>query len=317
MALHRIYFEKGAQALVTVPHRGGAPVRVTAGTFEIVDTRYGVDSDEHVVVVAGTAATIDATSTTLTAKAGRNAADRRAMTMMSTAGLVIGSQYILESVSGQAELVRIAAVPSGTLARTTQEIRGDFATGTALRGVQVSATFPAEPAADEANLDEGAFLVVWSFAGMPPIRESIHLERGEEAQLATLDDLRELDPMLTLAGGDRVDPSAALAAAHKDFRADLQMAGVRESNLLAGDLGRLAVANKAAYHATKHSEDPVTTKKSADYAARYLEIRGAIVTGALKENVVALDNEQRAKAVNPAALFYGWGFGPAERGPAE
>jgi len=310
MALHTIYFEKGAQALVTVPHRGGAPVRVTAGTFEIVDTRYSVDSDEHVIVSAGTAASIDATSTTLTAKAGRNAADRRALTLTSTAGLVVGAQYLLESVSGQAELVRIAAVPSGTLARTTQELRGDFATGTALRGVQVSATFPAPPAADEDNLDDGAFMVIWTFAGLPPIRESIHLERGEEAQLATLDDLRALDPMLSIGGGDRIDPAAALASAHMDFRADLAMAGAIEADLLAGPLGRLAVTNLAAHHATKHGDDPVSERKAADYKARYLEIRAAVVAGALKPGVVAVDKDQQARTVNPAALFYGFGFEP-------
>jgi hypothetical protein len=310
MALHTIYFSKGAQALVTVPHRGGAPVRVTAGTFEIVDTRYSVDSDEHVIVAAGTAASIDALSTTLTAKAGRNAADRRALTLTSTAGLVVGAQYLLEAASGQTELVRIAAVPSGTLARTTQELRGDFATGAALRGVQVSATFPAPPAADEDNLDDGAFMVIWTFAGLPPLRESIHIERGEEAQLATLDDLRELDPMLSIGGGDRIDPAAALARAHKDFRLDLQMAGVIEADLLAGALGRDAVCYRAAFLATQHGDDPVSERKAASYLARYQEIRAAVVVGALKPGVVALDKDQAARATNPATLFHGWGFGP-------
>jgi hypothetical protein len=309
MALHRIYFEKGAQALVTIPHRGGAPVRVTAGTFEIVDTRYSVDSDDHVIVAAGTAATVDALATTLTAAAGRNAADRRALTMTSTAGLVAGAQYILESASGQAELVRIAAVASGALARTTQELRGDYPTGTALRGVQVSATFPAPAAADEDNLDEGAFLVIWTFAGLPPLRESILLERGEEAQLATLDDLRELDPMLSVTGGDRVDPAAALSRAHKDFRLDLQMAGVIEADLLAGTLGRDAVCYRAAYLATQHGDDPASERKAAAYLARYLEIRAAVVAGALKPGVVALDKDQQARTVNPATLFHGFGFG--------
>lgn len=311
MTLHRVYFSKGAQALVTIPHRRGAPVRVTAGTYEIVDTRHDVDSAEHEVVAAGTAATVDALSTTLTAAAGRNAADRRALTMSSTAGLAVGSQYLLESASGQAELVRIAAVPSGTLARAAQELRGEFATGSTLRGVQVSATFPADPAADEDNLDAGAFMVIWTFAALPPLRESIHIERGEESQLATLDDLRELDPMLSLAGGDRIDLAAALARAHKDFRLDLQMAGVSEADLLAGQFGRDAVCYRAAYLATQHGDDPVSERKAAAYLARYQEIRAAVVVGALKPGVVALDKaSQTAQPVNPAAIFHGWGFGP-------
>jgi hypothetical protein len=306
MASHRIYFSKGAQALVTIPHRRGAPVRVTAATYEIVNTRHAVDSTEHVVVAAGTAATVDSFSTTLTAAAGRNAADRRALTMTSTAGLVVGSQYILEAPNGQAELVRIAAAPSGTVARAAQELRGDYPTGTTLRGVQVSATFPADPAADEDNLDDLAFLVIWSFTGLPPLRESIHLERGEEAQLATLDDLRELDPMLSVTGGDRIDPASALARAHKDFRLDLQMAGVSESDLLTGSLGRDAVVYRAAYHCLKKS-DPEEAEQNQK---RYLEIRAAIVVGAPKPETVNLDKrDQFNKPFNPAALFYGFGVG--------
>lgn len=306
MATHRIYYSKGAQALVTIPHRRGAPVRVSAGTYEIVDTRHAVDSDEHVVVAAGTAATVDSFSTTLTAAAGSNAADRRALTMTSTTGLVAGSTYILEAASGQAELVRIAAVPSGTLARAAQELRGAYPTGTTLRGVQVTATFPADPAADEDNLDDSAFLVIWTFTGLPPIREAVHLERGEEAQLATLDDLRELDPMLSITGGDRIDPASALARAHKDFRLDLQMAGVSESDLLTGSLGRDAVVYRAAYHCLKKSDPEEATANQA----RYLEIRTAIVVGAEKPEVVNLDKrDQFSTPVNPAAIFYGFGVG--------
>lgn len=312
MALHRVYFGKGDQTLLTIPHLRGAPVRVTAGTFEIVDTRYGIDSDEHVVVAAGTAATIDATSTTLTAKAGRNASDHRALTLTSTAGLVVGRQYLLEGTAGQAELVRVAAVVSATVARAAQEIRGDFATGSTLRGVEVSATFPADPAADDDNLDVEAFMVIWAFAGLPPLREMIHVERGEESQLATLDDLRELDPHLARHGGDLIDPATALARAHKDLRTDLQLAGVSESDLLTGAIGRDAVCYRAAFLCVQHSDDGVSERKAAAYGARYQELRAALVIGAKKPEVVALDKDnQSASKVNPARMFYGFGFGPA------
>ena len=115
MALHRVYYEGGAQTLTTIPHRNGAPVRVAAGTYEIFDTRYSEDSDLYEVVAAGTAATIDSTSKTLTAKAGRGATDRKALTMASTTGLVVGSTYILEGLHGATELVRIAAIASAIL----------------------------------------------------------------------------------------------------------------------------------------------------------------------------------------------------------
>ncbi len=317
MSIHRVYFGKGAQSLITIPHRGGAPVRVASGTYAILDTRYGVDSDEHEVVAAGTAATVDSLFTTTTAKAGRGATDRRALTLTSTTGAVVGSQYLLANAStGAAELVTIAAVVSATVARTTAEIRGDYPTGATLRGVQVTATFPADPAADLDNLDATAWIIVWTFSGLPPIREAIHLERGEEAQLATLRDLQQLDPMLSVVGGDRVDPAAALAQAHRDFRSDLQMAGVSEADLLAGPLGRDAVTHQAAYLATQHGDDPVSERKAAAYRARYLELRQAIVVGAPKPDVVSLEKrEEMARTFNPATLFYGFGL-TAPKGPA-
>lgn len=309
MATHRVYFEKGAQALITIPHRGGAPVRVSSGTYGIFDTRHSLDSSESVVVAAGTAATVDSASTTTTAKAGRNATDRRALTLTSSTGFTAGNTYILEhATSGQAELIKVAATASATVLRTVSEIRGDYPTGATLRGVQVTATFPSTPAADDDNLDLEPWVIVWAFSGLPPFRESIHLERGEEAQLATLADLLELDPTLSLVGGDRVDPAAALSRAHKDFRSDLRMAAVNEADLLTGPLGRDAVLYRAAALALQNADDEPSTRKVAEYKARYLELRTAIVVGAKKPEVTSLDRDtQTARASNPATLFYGFG----------
>ena len=314
MATHRVYFAKGAQTLTTIPHRAGSPVRVSAATYAILDTRYGVDSAEHVVVAAGTAGAVDAVSTTLAARAGRAASDRRALTLVSTTGVLAGHSYLLTSTTGAVELVSVAAVVSATVLRTMSEIRGDFATGSTFKGIEVSATFPADPAADDDNLDTDAFLLVWTIADFPPIRESVYLERGEESQLASLTDLSELDPMVPLAGGDRVSPAAALARAHKDFRTDLIMAGVSESDLLAGPIGRDAVTYRAAALVYQHNDDEVSARKYKDYGARYQQLLNGIIIGAKKPQVLALDkSEEAAVAVNPATLFFGFGFQPGGR----
>lgn len=314
MATHRVYFAKGAQTLTTIPHRAGSPVRVSAATYAILDTRYGVDSAEHVVVAAGTAGTVDSVSTTLNARAGRAASDRRALTLVSTTGVLAGHAYLLTSTTGAVELVSVSAVVSATVLRTVSEIRGDFATGSTFKGIEVSATFPADPAADDDNLDTDAFLLVWTIADFPPIRESIYLERGEESQLASLTDLSELDPMVPLAGGDRVSPAAALARAHKDFRTDLVMAGVSESDLLTGPIGRDAVTYRAAALVYQHNDDEVSARKYKDYGARYQQLLNGIIIGAKKPQVLALDkSEESAVAVNPATLFFGFGFQPGGR----
>ena len=296
MPTHRIYYGRGDQTLTTIPHRGGQPVRVTAATYEILDTRHGADSADHVVIAAGTFATVDALSTTTTAKAGRGAEDRRALTLTSTAGLVAGHLYILEGAKGQAELVTIAAVASGTVARTAAEIRGDYATGTALRGVEVSATFPEVEADDDDNLDGLPFLLTWTFSGLPPLRETVFAERGEEAQLATLADLLLLDPTLSLVGGDRVSPASALAQAHRDLRTALQQAGRSEADVLAGGIGRDYVCYRAAYLCLLGADDQTAARKLDHYEKQANTLQTSLLLGGVKPGVAILDKATEANA---------------------
>ncbi|HQY46719.1 MAG TPA: hypothetical protein PLE38_07205, partial [Usitatibacteraceae bacterium] len=150
--------------------------------------------------------------------------------------------------------------------------------------------------------------------GLPPLRESVFVERGEEGLLATLDDLTELDPMIPLAGGDRVSPATALARAHKDFRTDLQLADVSEADLLTGPIGRDAVTYRAAFLVFQHGDDPVSERKAKGYEARYQQLLNGIIVGAKKPGVVALDKrEESAQASNPATLLWGFGFQPGGR----
>jgi len=303
MATHRVYFDKGAQPIRTIPHRDGRPVRVTAATYGIFDARFGDSSSDHVVVAEGTAATVDSVSTTLSAKAGRGATDRRTITVASTAGISAGRTYLLQSPSGVVELVRIATVASGTSLLAGAEIRGDFPAASTLKGVEVSATFPDSEANDENNLDGMPWVVVWTIDGFPPLRETIHIERGEEALLASLDDLRELDPTLSVTGGDRIDPALALARAHRDLRTDLLMAGASESDMLLGPIGRDAVTYRAAALCTMSNDDEVSKTKVAFYLERYAKLIAAIKVGAEKPQVVALDQASNAKAPSKAAAF--------------
>lgn len=310
MTTHRVYYAKGDQTLRTIPHRDGRPVRVTSGTYAILDVRHGDSSADHTLVAPGTAATIDAVSTTLTAKAGRNATDRRALTLASTVGLTAGRTYILESSVGVAELLRVVAVTGPTGALAAREIRGDFPVNSTLKGVEVAATFPGAAADDEKNLDGLPWIIVWTFTGFPPIRESIQLERGEESQLATLEDLAELDPYLSTVGGDRIEPALALARAHKDWRTDLMLAGADEADYLSGPIGRDAVLYRAAWHSLHHSEDESAIRRAEEYGKRYDEFRAAVQVGSKKPGIVTLDkSEESATEFNPANLFkpFGWG----------
>lgn len=309
MATHRVYYGKGDQSLRTIPHRDGRPVRVSAATYAIYNARHTDSSGDYITVAPGTAAAVDAVSTTLSAKAGRNATDHRTITVASTAGVAAGRTYLLTSPSGIVELVRVAAVVSGTGLLAGAEIRGDFPAASTLKGVELTATFPADQADNEDNLDELPWIVVWAIDGFAPLRESVHLERGEEALLATLDDLKELDPMLSTVGGDRIDPGLALARAHRDLRTDLQLAGASESDMLLGPIGRDAVCYRAAYLCTHHDETDAGQKRAEFYLARYNELRTALQVGQKRPEVVALDKANGgANAKNPARLFVRYGM---------
>jgi hypothetical protein len=309
MATHRVYYRKGEQSLRTIPHRDGRPVRVTAATYAIYNARHTDSSTDYITVAPGTAAILDAVSTTLSANAGRRSTDRRTLTVVSTVGIAAGRTYLLTSPSGVVELVRIAAVVSATALLAGAEIRGDFGTGSTLKGVELTATFPAAQADDEDNLDDLPWIVVWAIDGFAPLRESVHLERGEEALLATLDDLRELDPMLSTVGGDRIDPALALARAHRDLRTDLQLAGASESDMLLGPIGRDAVCYRAAYLCTHHDDSESGLKRAQFYLDRYNELRTALQVGHKRPEVVAVDKaDGSASSKNPARLFVRYGM---------
>ncbi len=304
MSTHRVYSGRGDQTLRTLPQRGAVPEVVSGGTFAIYDTRFGDTSSNNILVTPGEVATIDAFATTLSNKAGPGAENRRTISVQSTAGMEIGRRYLLTSNKGVGEVVRIQAIPSATDLLVSLEIRGLFPTGSTLRGIEVSFTFPGSAADDSDNLDGEAWVVVWTFPGLPPYRETIHLVRGEEMQLATLEDLVELDPYLANTEGDRIDPAVALRRAHRDVRSDLLMAGAHESDMALGPLGCDAVAYLAAYLCCHHHmDDEGSIKKAAFYLARYQKIIASIKIGDPKPQVVTLAPASETRTTQRAAAF--------------
>lgn len=303
MTTHRVYFGKGDQTVRTIPHRDKRPVRVESGTYAIYDARFGDVSSDHIVVAAGTAAAISSVSTVLTAKAGRNANDRHAVTVSATAGITAGRTFLLTSPVGHAQTITVASVVSGTALLAANEIRGDFPTGSTLQGVEVSATFPAVEADDDDNLDGLPYVVVWDFPGFPPLRDSIFLQRAEESLAASLDDLLELDSSISNVGGDRRVAETALARAHKDLRTEMLMAGANESDMLLGPIGRDAVLNRAAVYCWMNSSDEQAKAKVAFYDARWTKLVGSLKLGSEKPQVVTLSQASAEKVAQKAAAF--------------
>lgn len=310
MTTHKVYYSKGTQTLYTVPHKDGRPVRVASATYSILDTRYGESSELKTVVPAGTVAVVDPASTTLSFKAGSNASDPRVLTVASTAGFLPHHSYLLTSPDGQAELVPIVAVASGTALQAAANISGRFPAGSTLRGVEVAAVFPDTAADDKTKLDEMAWILTWSITGFAPKPELIFLVRADEGQLATLADLKELNSTLASrdVGGNKDITASALNRAHKTWRNDLRLAGATDG-LLTGDLGNEAVTHLAAALILEISADEIDQKLAEQYRQRYNELRAALQTGALKPGVVNVEpTNETADKRNPAKLFRANGF---------
>lgn len=304
----RVYFNKGAQPLTVVPRKNGGPVRVASATYAIYDLGYGESSSDHVLVPAGTVAAVDNVSTVLTNKAGSNTADPRVITVVSTAGFQAFHTYILTSPDGRVEEVSIAAVTNGTQLLAGADIRGQFATGSTLQGIEVTGVFP-ESATDETTELDKVWKLVWTIPGFNPIDDQIHLVRGEEGQLASLDDLKELDQNIAKMGGNSIDPAACLTRAHKTFRAHLMIAGAKESDLLTGTLGRYAVTLLAAHYCYRTLDGDLYQKLSDQYLTEYGEIRAALSNGALKPEVINIEPVTETLDLrNPVRLFRANGF---------
>lgn len=308
MPAHRVYFDKGDQTLYFALHRDGAPMRVSGATYAIHDTRFDVSSDDYTIVPPGTAATLDTVSTVLTTKAGKGTEDKKIVTVSSTAGITPFRKYILTSPQGRVEEIRVAAVTSATQLLASKGIQEEFPLGSTFKGFELSATFPSTAADDSDKLDGFSWVIVWTIAGHAPYREPIHLERGEEAQLATLDDLKELDPHVSNLG---VDVAQALSRAHKTFRVDILAHGANESDMLTGPIGVDAVVNLAAHYCYRNlgDEGGIEQKLADQYLERYKTLLSHIVVGATKPQVVNLNKvDGTAEKRNPATLFRPYGF---------
>lgn len=304
MTTKTIYFNKGAQSIKTVPHRGDrSPMVVASATYGIFDLR---PWKTHVVVAEGTAATVDPVSTVLTAKGGRGSESRRNITVASTAGVEPGREYLLtHKDSGVSEMVTIASVASATTLLIDGELASEYPVASTFRGLEVSAVFPEGPANDEANLDGFAFAIVWTFPGVAaPQREPIFVENFQQHVMATVSDLRRLDPLIA-AGSDRLGPDSALAQAHEDVRAEIMLAGANPNAMLLGTLGKQACVYRAA--ALLMVRDPSEHAKTRYkfYIEEYDRIIKAFKIGATRPEVINTDQTTKAQ-VPSVANFWKW-----------
>lgn len=300
MPNHTLIYGGGEQTLVFVPLR--IP---SAATFGIIDLRYSEDSDEHTIVTAGTGATIDPLSTTLTLAAGRGA-DRRVVTLASVAGVELGRHYQIQDARGQREAVLADAVNVGAkTVRTRDEVRLEYASGSTFRGAEVRAAIPASWCDNEETFRaDMPAVITWTLTGVEQrvVRETIALERAR-TQLATVQDVLTAAPTLATGRAGRADLTSALAQAHLHYQQDLRIAGIDPNTHHGGELAREAVKMLAIMYAVKFSTDPSDVKLHDWAAERAAELRAGVVVGKDKSGVVETDRSaDSAKPVDIRTL---------------
>lgn len=246
MTDHTIIFGQGAQAVrtVIVDPRGRARTPSSV-TFEIVNLRLHEDADDR-VIASGTA-TIDSASATTTAIAGAGTANRSRIQVDDVAGFSAGRQYLIE-YRGQSELIVLDRKDStdGYL-YSRGDLLYQYPVGATVGGIEVSANFPADEAADESRIQvHTPYAVDWTVSGVEgvqnPYRELIWVERNAKSFRATVQDVQRLDQTIDVYTGERISIPTALEAANEVIQTRLQMAGMDRHEVEWGPVGRLAAA---------------------------------------------------------------------------
>lgn len=289
---HRVTYGAGAQTIRGLPVREGRAVVVASATAAIVDLRYSAESAAH--VLQDGPAVVDSVATTTTAPAGRGTADPQALELTSTAGVVAGRRYLL-SYGGHSDAVRVEEV-AGLVVTLESILPRYYAAGAAFVGLEVAVEVPADVTGEKLYLVDAQLAVRWSFAGLPPVREAIYLERAAPTPAVSPDAVLALDATLStyLASGATI--AGHLAVAQAEFQVDLLAAGHDDASHLAGPIGRDAVRSLAAWHCLKHSSDASAVARAKQYRARYDELRAALIVGLQKEKVLKLDADGSSRA---------------------
>lgn len=290
--MHVIYSGEGAQSVgVYATDIAGQLVAPTSATVRIVDLELP-ESDPARIVLAASAATVDATATTTTAAAGGLEADPRRIAVTSATGFVVGRKYALSS-GGAREVFELDSVEGLVLVSASPLLsRTSFATGAAVTGLLVSGTFPSAVADDPDELDRAdavggraAFGVDWSFAGVTGptvVRTLAVIERRGKLPRATRWEILRIDPQLAQAQHDRGSIEQSIRQADEEIDALLMHHGYAITDDL-GLVGQMATrwrtieliytslgaehetrAERAAEHAKSWARRLTSGRKSTD-----------------------------------------------------
>lgn len=238
LGMHEVLFEGGARVLSHVP-----PSRVASATAQIEDLTEPDDGADRFILASG-AATVDSYSTTSTAAAGAGQLDPRVVTHAG-ATAAAGVPYEITAPDGRHELF-VAEATTATTLRSAVPLSGAYPSGSTVRGVQLTCTFPAPAAADADLFDANPPIRVrWSYTAADGttwrVDELVRLVRGTSSarHLGAVElDLRQTKAEIVRLLGPQASALRNLVASvARRLTADLRGKGIEPDLYFAGDEG--------------------------------------------------------------------------------
>lgn len=304
---HQVIYNGGAQTLLCVPrNRQAKATVVTTCTYRIVDLR--VSEDDPLRLIASGNASIDTTSTTTSDMVGVDTANPRQIPVASSAGFVVGRQYLLLAADGTRELVLADAVGTGYVT-ARNEIAKLFASGVTLRGIEVSCVFPSLEAADETKFQNsgGPYAVDWSWDLDPsPRREIAFVIRQADDLVVTEEEVLAIDPTLNAVTGERLSLTTAIRTAAQEIRAKCQANQVDPDYFYGSTSLRLAVAWRAVWHILRQKPgegNDARTKEAKEESQGYLD---AVLIGRPPEKSVKVDPVTDSAPAGTSKPYHHW-----------
>jgi hypothetical protein len=230
---HYVTHDGGDQTIYHVPlDRHVRASVVASATYAIADARKHEDDAER-TVQASTAASVDATSLTLSAASGPSATNPRRIQLGALTGLVEGHQYMLVGAGGLTELITLDYLDTANnYAYAKHDIRNAFATSDTLQGVEISGTFPTLEAADDDALSGGGgpYIVSWVYTidGTEYLpADDLYIRRYTTEGMCSEEDVLQAYPRMASRSRGVSDIADGIASATKHIQAELANAGVK------------------------------------------------------------------------------------------
>ena len=261
-AVHEIVTGGGAQTIAIVP-----PCRATGATYQIEDLSKGNDqADRYLVGAVGVpaAATLDATELVVSAAAGADTTDAYAIPAAASA-LVTGRAYAIEAADAQREVFTCTG-RDATSCTAEQPLTGAYPSGSKIRGLRVSGTFPAAQADDDNFFEEDRPLrVIWhlTIGGVvTTVAEPIRLVRAlfQDKYIGDLDVwLRNTWRELVQQLGSKGEHTRTLCVQAANVVAGkLRAKGIDPGRYLAGPSGQNAMQARVVLELAQRGHKPGT-----------------------------------------------------------